>query len=257
MSKIKFNFDRKPLSEDIINSKQDFQSILNTVKNSPKKTWTKYYYFGTIGLAGLAATIGIFKLIQNFDNIADETNVTLKSNEITVFVADHLADEKTVQLAFNSPEELMSSAFVTPPIAKSKKANIICDTKSDSNELFVDTLVIPIEVEKDSKQNKVSCKPAVPVIAGVSSGNIKWEDFKSNTIFVDNDYEIKQFSIQYTSKSGDRTIVVKGNTISPEIIKELEQVGMNQTIFISNIISASHSNDLKHLLSMELNILFK
>lgn len=264
MEKIKFVFDRKPLSEDVINQRQDFDKILQAAKATPKANFSKYYYFGVIGLASLAATFGIYKFVQSHHNSADGNNFTLNANEITVFASDMEADENTVQLAFDDraahynfvamqqmEEQIRIESNISAP--KASKNSSASELELEEKE------VIPVEVKKvDSSSNTIiSTKPAVPVIAGVSQGNIFWEDFKSNTIFVDDNQVVKQFSIQYTSRTGDRSATVVGNQITPEIIKDLEQVGMNQTIFITNIISSSPSNETKRLLSMELNVLFK
>ena len=261
MEKIKFTFDRKPLSEEVINQKQDFDAILKAAKTTPKNSFSKYYYFGAIGLAGVAATIGLFHLLQSHHS---SDNEALAMNEMAVFSTDYDADENTVQLAFNDRTAnynfvaMQTMEEATTPVAKAKP--VVAPIKAEeikADEIGTDKVANEVVENTPSTPTIVSNKPAIPVIAGVSQGNINWEDFKTNTIFVNQEQLVKQFTIQYTSRSGDRSVTVNGNQITAEIIKELEQVGKNQTVFITNIVSSTPSNETKRLLSMELNVVFK
>ena len=263
MEKIKFDFDRKPLTEEAILKRQNFDQVLNSVQTTSKSTWSKYYYFGAVGLASIVATVGIFKLFQVNHSVADDNTATLNSSEITLLASDISADENNVQLAFNHSidNDYLSSPHIhyVEEVKMSKPEDVKPVTKTV--EVKVTEPVSVIEIAQTPVEPTVSTPvakiPSVPVVAGVSQGNINWADFKSNAIIVDENHFVKQFSIQYTSRSGNRSVTINGDKITPEVIKELEQVNMNQTIFITNIISTSAANETKRLLSMELNVIFK
>ncbi|MEZ4889963.1 MAG: hypothetical protein R2779_05185 [Crocinitomicaceae bacterium] len=68
---------------------------------------------------------------------------------------------------------------------------------------------------------------------------------------------MKQFSLYYTSRAGDKSITVDGNKIPQNVLNEMESIGLNQRIYVTNIIAQNSNNDSTiRCVSMDLNIKF-
>ncbi len=266
MKKINFNFDRTPLTEEAINAKQNFEHVLKAATAKPKLSWSKMGYYGTVGIASFAAAVGIFKLIQINQN-ANDNKATLYSQS-QLINDEQTLNEHNIQLAYNpvsndadlSFEEIgflqteKAEKAIAPEVVSTlskEKANVETPIKEEQK------IAVSVEEHKTPVSTEHKTIQQAPVIAGVSKGAINWNEFRNNEIYVGENQVVKQFSIQYTAKTGDRTVTVMGSRISPEVEKELLAVGLNQKVFITNILSESSLNASKRLLSMELDVHFK
>ena len=99
-------------------------------------------------------------------------------------------------------------------------------------------------------------KNVAPSISGIFNGDLSFENFKTSEIVLTNDFKVKQFSLYYTSRAGDKSITVDGNKIPQNVLNEMESIGLNQRIYITNIVASNSTDNTIRCVSMDLNIKF-
>lgn len=267
MKHFKINVDRKKLSSEHIQSRQDFSSVLNGAKLSKSSVniWKTTWFYGVVGMAGVATVVGYYfnKTEKKFDEtiITQKTEQVQESKEFAFYPIRSLAYDE-VSLAINEEPQMRNESqsvknvqlvdykkeTTVKPITVAEKNN---DSQTETKPIVEESVVEqPIASKRIAKSN-------MPSISGVYNGDISWENFKEGEVFVGEDLSVKQFSIQYTTRMGDRTISVKGNKIPSEVVTDLEKLGLDQTIFITNVVAGDQTGELMRLVSMDLNLKFK
>lgn len=261
MKHFKINVGRKRLSSEYIQSKQNFDSVLKGVKLSQPGIWKSPWFYGVVGLSGVAIAVGYY--FNQSQNQINETLITQNKE----FDKEVSLDNNYIAMASIAPqgirirpEELSKTALpVTEErIVKKEKITrepevkpVVQDKKTEEREAVV---ISETETPKRAKPVRSS----MPSISGVYNGDISWENFRNGEIFVGDDLKVKQFSIQYTTRLGDKTISVKGEKIPDEVIAELENLGLNQTIFITNVVATEETGGgVMRFVSMDLNLKFR
>ena len=84
MKKLKVNLDRPYLNSDKIESKQNFNEVLNGSDIFKIPIWKKPWFYGPIGVATILflITIGLDKEISNSNKKIDDNTITLKGENI-------------------------------------------------------------------------------------------------------------------------------------------------------------------------------
>ena len=84
MKKLKVNLDRPYLNSDKIESKQNFNEVLNGSEKFKIPIWKKPWFYGPIGVATILflITIGLDKEISNSNKKIDDNTITLKGENI-------------------------------------------------------------------------------------------------------------------------------------------------------------------------------
>lgn len=260
MKHFKVNLDRKKLTSEYIESKQNFDSILTKVNMSKSGFWKSAWFYGTIGLSGVAAIVGynfsqsesnINETIITQKNIIQQTTVSPAEAENELLIARHV---KTVE---TYPAPVEKKVTVIPEKKTTAPMPVTTEKNTDAPVNTIESVVLKEKtVDKIAKTKTVS-RNGMPSISGVYNGDIQWENFKQGEIFVAEDLSVKQFSIQYTSRLGDKTISVEGSKIPQDVVLDLEKLGLNQTVFITNVIAKNDNGDLMRCYSMDLNLKFK
>lgn len=261
MKHFKVNLDRKKLTSEYIESKQNFDSVLTKVNMSKPGFWKSAWFYGTIGLSGVAAIIG-YNFSQSENNL-NEAIITQKNSIQHAVTSTETGNEVLIAQHVKTEE-----VYVVPPVEKKDKKTtdkktgspvktVAADTPSDVRNNASERVVLKEKVVEKMNAPKVMSRSSMPSISGVYSGDIQWENFKQGEIFVAEDLSVKQFSIQYTSRLGDRTISVEGSKIPQDVVSDLEKLGLNQTVFITNVIAKNDNGDLMRCYSMDLNLKFK
>lgn len=262
MKHFKINVGRKNLSSDYIRSKQNFETVLKGVKLSKSSMWKSTWFYGSIGLAGLATIMG-YKF-YNSENHLNETIITQGTvhkediKEFDFLPIKPLASEVTMACGYSEKME----EDVRESINKNTASNTpVVSTKEKTGEQLPAVSQTEVEVNESKKETTQKVKPMVrssmPSISGVYNGDISWETFKEGVVFLGEDLIVKQFSIQYTTRIGDKTISVQGDKIPLDVVAELENLGLNQTVFITNVVGKSLDGELLRFVSMDLNLKFK
>lgn len=260
MKHFKVNLDRKKLTDEYIQSKQNFETVLKGAKSSKVNVWKSGWFYGTIGLSSLAVLVGVS--MSNSKNLMNDKIIT--QTPITDEVVLSQVVDNNVQFASTTPTETkaIETAVLSEPVVKEVKVQQVSSSADENLEKVVTTSIkTVIEEETQSvvkeAEKKVSSISAIPSLSGVHRGDITWEKFKEGKIFIDETREVKSFNVQYTSRLGDKTVSVSGDKIPDEILQDLEKLGLNQTIFITNLVAEDASGLKFRFVSMDFNLKFK
>lgn len=261
MKDFKINVDREKLSSEHIQSKQNFELVLEKVRLSQSAVWKTLWFYGVVGLTGIAAFVG-YRFYQSENHIHETINT--QNNIVELREVTHEIAASQLAIANINIKHESSRETIIPEKKELKKTENIA--LPEKNKIVDDKEMKPVKPEHIAvpestaqpvkKQSVLAVKNSLPSISGVYNGDISWEDFKEGILVVD-DLIVKQFSIQYTSRIGDKTISVEGDKIPQEVVSELENLGLNQTIFVTNVVAGNEKGELLRCFSMDLNLKFK
>lgn len=259
MGNFKINLDREKLTKDYIESKQNFESVLTTIKTSKSTIFKNGWFYGTVGFAGFATIVGFNVLLSN--NETNENTATLNFKDTNVINIAKSINIAQSTISYEDKMEVTNEAFVkvkeatkTPVPTQAKKSDIQTEiVNHEKTELPVVNEVVKTPVTTIKSNAKIN----TPSISGVFNGDITWEKFMQGEITLSDGFVVKQFSLYYASRAGDKTVTIDGAKVPQNIIKEIESIGLNQTIFITNIIAENNEHELIRCLSMDMNLKFK
>ncbi len=226
----KVNLDRKPISSEYIQSKQDFQHVVNAFSKTKIPVWKQPLFYGAIGVASLAAVVT--STVIHFNNTEiDGKTITLSSTK----KEDKSEHKTTMQFASveSSPknQEKKSEKRV-------RKANEVAD-RNQSISTVSNEFVRPISRVSLTSQKSIedeSFSTFLPNISGVYQGDITYDKLcSSNGIEVKNGVEVRSFKIQYATGISEKEVVIKDKKLSEVVCKDLEKSGFNQMVFITEI----------------------
>lgn len=256
MKEFKVKLDRKKLTKEHIESKQNFDSVLAQLKTIKAPFWKSAWFYGSMGLSGIAIVVG-YSFIQNKKELNEIINTQLVEEVNSIDESQVLA--QPIIIAQADDKEMVHHEIEKTKLPKKTQEKTTV-TKIDATPTATKEVgkneVVEQEVTKTAKKPQTIIN-AMPSIDGVYNGDISIERFSSGEIAVGKDLKVKKFSIQYTSRNGDKTISVDGSTIPSEISGELKSVGLNQTVFITNVVAVNQDGDLMRCYSMDLNVKFK
>jgi hypothetical protein len=261
MGNFKINLDRKKLTKDYIESKQNFDSVLTKLKTTnPSTLANKGWIYGTIGTASVAAIIGVGMLMSAKNTTTEAVNNS-QTNSNELVVSNTKPIEKEVVLAVNEmsyqPEQIVEKVVnvkvdedkIAPQKQAQEKTTIENQVETSKSKL-VEEKFIEVSTTVSASKN------VAPSISGIFNGDLSFENFKTSEIVLTNDFKVKQFSLYYTSRAGDKSITVDGNKIPQNVLNEMESIGLNQRIYITNIVASNSTDNTIRCVSMDLNIKF-
>lgn len=260
MKQFKINLDRKKLTKDYIESKQNFDSVLGKVAATKPNFWKSAWFYGSVGLSGVAVIVGYS--ISQSQNQVNETLITQNKSFKQELSVSSDSDAKII-LAQNvniSQKREVVEEYAQKDVVKI--APVMRENKhTETMEVEVKTVsgpvvVEPVKTEKAAKPVSVITN-SMPSISGVYNGDISWENFKSGTLIIGENIQVKSFNIQYTSRLGDKTVTINGDKCPEEVLNELGNLGLNQTIFITNVVAEDTSGSKMRYVSMDYNLKFK
>ena len=255
MNKIKVNLDRKPLSSDYIESKQDFKHVTNQVHASTailKSTW----FYGSIGLASLATIVTLS--VKTTQNPLNEDTSTLNTNITTAsFLAP--TPHKTIQQKETKSSSLKNQTTVEAKatIPPTKSSNPLVPKKSEKEQAH--EVVPDVVVEKPIVKSQPVITPKrepiksyIPKINGVYNGEIPIQQLCGSGIEVNSDVEVTSFTLNYSTNRGDKAIRIQGNTVPMDVCREMYAYGIDQMIFIMDIVGENSEGELLRFVPMNL-----
>jgi hypothetical protein len=259
MDKIKINLDRTKLSSEYIQSKQNFTQITNQVpaKSSLfKSTW----FYGGIGLASFTGIL--FLTISTPKKDLDETKITLaKANlatqisEITQ-IASPTNDVVAKRTSFEPRKSIEKSS-------ESKTSSHVVIEKVDEVSLEPETAsaltTAPTEkkVQIEPKKSSSAKVNRLPNIKGVYSGELALEKLCANGIEVNEDVQITSFKIQYATVRHDKIQIIQGNKIPSNICDEISTLGIDQMIFLTDILGRNSEGKVLNFTPMSFTCLIE
>ncbi len=259
MNKIKVKLDRETLSSDYIESKQDFKQVTSQVHASAKILKSTWFY-GAIGLASLATIVTLS--VKTSQNSLNEENSTLKTSITT---AGFVNTSPTVQISkketVDSPivEQKANSAIVQQKPNQKPKATATVTPKPVEAREKIDVQEIK-EVETVKTTVRIPIPPKIeeakknymPKIGGVYDGDIYIRQLCGNGIEVNSDIEITSFTLSYSTNRGDKTLKVNGNKVPANICNEMYSYGIDQMIYINDIIGEDLEGKVLRFVPMNL-----
>lgn len=262
MKHFKINVGRRRLSSEYIQAKQNFDSVLKGVRSSQPGIWKSPWFYGVVGMTSMAAIVGYyFYQTQNKINETIITQNTSAKEEVESNLPTLAVNLPTAQVGYAPAETGHFELKMEGKEKRQEKRGAEIDIAPREETLALTPVQqvadVPAEVEKNATVKKKAVRNSLPSISGVYNGDISWENFKNGEVFVGEGLNVRQFSIQYTTRLGDKTISVKGSRIPDDIVSELENLGLNQTIFITNVIAGDDTGELMRFVSMDLNLKFK
>jgi len=256
MNKIKINLDREKLSSEYIHSKQDFSKVQNQVNMQTgiiKNAW----FYGTVGLASVAAFV--FITFNNLNTKTHDSTSTLRKKIITDTKQETLAERKSADVFLasvndpNPPRNNLNGTLkkeVTRfTVSKGEEIN---QEKLVTNEVMKvqhPMVVAPLEMEKTPEKEKVN---NFPRISGVYNGEISQSKLCGAGIEINSSVHVVNFSIHYSTSRGDKIQHIEGNKLPASICKEMQQYGIDQMIFITDITGTDKNGKLMNFTSMNL-----
>lgn len=259
MKQFKINLDRKKLTKDYIESKQNFDSVLGKVVAAKPNFWKSAWFYGSVGLSGIAVIVG-YSISQSQNPVNEAITTQNKSfkqelpvsseSEATIILAQNVKTSKEVDAIIKY--EKKTEVHTTSISQKKDNPEAVTGTKKED----VPVIEQPVKTEKAAKPVSVITN-SMPSISGVYNGDISWESFKNGTLIVGENVKVKSFNIQYTSRLGDKTVTITGNKCPEEVLNELGNLGLNQTIFITNVVAEDTSGSKMRYVSMDYNLKFK
>jgi hypothetical protein len=226
----KVNLDRKPITSEYIQSKQDFQHVVNAFSKTKIPVWKQPLFYGAIGVASLAAVVT--STVIHFNNTEiDGKTITLSSTE----KEDKSDVKSTMQLAsvVSSPKNQGKNSEKSPSEAKRNSIqhqSVSIETNEFERPISKASLTSQKSIEDESFST------LLPNISGVYHGDISYDKLcSSNGIEVKNGVEVRSFKIQYATGITDKEVLIKDKKLSEVVCKDLEKSGFNQMVFITEI----------------------
>lgn len=254
MDKIKINLDREKLSSEYIHSKQDFKQVQSQVSMQTsmfKSTW----FYGTVGIASVATFVMI--TFSNSNPNTNDSNSTL-SKKITLDKKQETLDERKSANVFLASMNSTTAPIVNVSVAKTKKTPVV---HLKEEEVLVAKVQeeIPTPVVVKKQEVATSAVPEkenyMPRISGVYNGEIALSKMCGAGIDINSSVHVLNFTIHYSTNRGDRALVVEGNKLPISVCKEMQQYGIDQMIFITDIVGTDKNGRLLSFTSMNLTAL--
>jgi len=271
MKHFKINVGRKKLTSEYIQSKQDFDMVLKRLQTTSASPWNFIWPYGIGTIASVILIVGIYWFYFSEDKTAqkhglpltecllsDHTQEIFEETDARFYIQTLSQTEQIQTYAFEKSQQIdvstKSKKKVITAIKQEQQPNqpvvIELEDKTEIQPVLMDTTKLSEVIDAD--QQSVS----FPTISGIHSGNIQWEEFEEGSIEVNEDLTICAFSIQYTSRRGDKTVSVTGHQIPSDVIFDLRNIGLDQKVFITNVIANNSKGERSRLVSMELNLKF-
>jgi len=267
MKHFKINIGRRKISSEYIQSKQNFDNILQKLqKQSNNSARWNFWTYGVSSLAIITIVLGTAwkqKNKQKKQIIANTEVINNINQPVLIDINTRTTTEKynaisvveTQQNNTNRIEKVSKQREIVLKKVQCKDDIDVSITELDSEKKSDDNVTEIINIS--SKQFSQERSPMQLSISGIHGGNISWEQFNEGELLINNEYlKICAFSIQYTSRRGDKTVAVQGTKIPKDVLSDLNNIAIDQIVFVTNVIANNESGEKHYLPSMELNLKF-
>lgn len=224
MEKINTILDRKPINSEYINSKQDFNKVMNGLQKLKPPVYNQVWFYGAVGLASVAMVFTAVSLTS-----IDNDKKTFASADVKKEVPlEQPPSEKKVALVLdleNKTEEASEIETVIPEQAI-VQPQPITEKPSIVERRVTEEAILVVEATKIMQ----------PHISGVFSGAIAFADFCDPVgIQVNKDVAIVEYTIHYMSCKQDVTFKMRGGKIPQGVCNELRNCGEQIEIDFRNV----------------------
>jgi hypothetical protein len=224
MEKINTILDRKPINSEYINSKQDFNQVMNGFQKLKPPIYKQGWFYGAVGLAAVAIVFTAVSL-----TLSDDDKKTVASADVKKEVPfEQEPHQEKAALVVDLDETEEEFAEVEPVIhepPRETRAPIALEPAPVERRAPVEPPVV-VEIPKITK----------PHIAGVFNGAISFADFCDPLgIQVNEDVTIAEYTIHYMSCTQDVTVKIRGSKIPNGVCNELRNCGEQIEIDFRNV----------------------
>lgn len=242
----KVNLDRKKISSEEIQQKQDWNNVLGEARKLQPPLSKKVWYYGPATLA----SIGVLASVTLFANSgAKEIEETPKVSQVEelkniVEIAETepiKINEESIQKEVELKKEIESEKKILFKKIESTetKSEIVSDNSIEKNSNVEIVELIPAKKEETYIEPKY-------VFASINSrigGRISVKEIEKNPLLELNSRssEVQSFDITYYNGLDDVTRKIEGAEIPTSVIDEMKVNGINSTVYITKI--ACHSDD--------------
>ena len=235
MEKINTILNRKPINSEYINSKQDFNKVMDGFQQLKPPVWNSAWFYGTVGVAAIAIIFTAVSLTSS--DTEKDTKLATTNTEMSAFSnhKESIDDQKVIATTVTAPLEDAPTVAAIP---------VDVTPEPFIEEPTVAARVIPVE-EPTVVPVVEEVKLTLANIAGVSDGSISFKDFCDPLgIQVNEDISISQYTIHYSSCAQEVTARVRGSKIPSSICEELRSCGQRIEISFDNIKAFDNSTKL-------------
>lgn len=224
MEKINTILDRKPINSEYINSKQDFNKVMNGFQKLKPPVYKQAWFYGAVGLA---AVVMVFTGVSVTST--DDNKKTIASADVKKEVPlEQEPSEKNVALVLDLEGKTEEALEVEPVITEPAivKPVSVVEKPPTVERRVSKELPVVAEIPKITQ----------PHISGVFSGAIAFTDFCDPVgIQVNKDVAIVEYTIHYMSCTQDVTFKMRGSKIPQGVCNELRNCGEQIEIDFRNV----------------------
>lgn len=226
----KVNLDRKPITSEYIQSKQDFQHVVNAFCKTKIPVWKQPLFYGAIGVASLAAVVTSTVIHFNNSEIDGKTITLSSTNKERKSENVSNVQYASVQTTPKIEEKNIEKSAIETNAISAKVQSI----NDESNEFARPISKVPLTSNKSIEDESFST--LLPNISGVYQGDISYDKLCSSSgIEVKSGVDVRSFKIQYATGISDKEVVIKDKKLTEVVCKDLEKSGINQMVFITDI----------------------
>ncbi len=254
MNKIKTVLDREPVNSDFIQSKQDFDEVLDGVRAARTPLWKSSWFFGVVGTACIVMTISVVSIDSTSLSTAppvkaeNKTDNTIQKSKSTVFAVNQNDTEENEE----SAEALIETSETPINVQNSSSTENSPNTQENRVETENE---FQSAVENTVAGTRINYYGGMfPKIGGVYTGSIKMSKLCSGVqIETDPDYAVVSFKVGYYDGAKEVEKDVRGSYFPAEICQTLGQSKTPEMITLTKI-KAEHRVTGKTVFLNSMNI---
>lgn len=256
----RYTLDRKPISSEVIQSRQDFSKVLSQKTGISSLLGKKLLYFGTIGLATVVTVFVVsFRSEENANsNTQENTRSVVDSREAPSTIPSSASSnkpEQKVEFASTATEKVEVPKSVVQEPKQEVAENKQEQSSAKSNQ---EKSAEPIAVKSEKMQMAenpiriVNYTAIAPSLGGVEVGPIYSDDLRENPELTLSGMLINSFSMTFFGANGEVTYAIDGTKIPETILSELIRYNKGFEFTITEIKATNKFGNRVSLPSMRL-----
>lgn len=253
----KVNLDRKNISSEEIQQRQDWDNVLGEVKKLKPPLSKNVWFYGPAALASVGALISVtlFAGSKNQEVKTQDLAIEKKTKSIDLKKEIVESEEKSKQSKIIHINNQVSEKTIT--IQEEKIDKVAQRLKKPLEEILQNSLFTENNERKKEVKEQKYVEPEF-IFASISSkieGELSIEELEKNPLLELNSRKskIKRFEIAFFKEDGYQTIPVEGAKISSEIISKIKKTGLDSPVYFTKV--ECFSDDLKGFYAPSFDIL--
>lgn len=214
MEKINTILDRKPLNSEYINSKQDFNKVMDGFQKLKPPVMKSGWFYGTVGLATIALIVTAVSMSSS--DLTEKKNLATTNSENNTSIQQKPTNTNSNSIVLAQTETDNTIEVQPVEVAQIDPIPELAPKELPNNERIIVAIEPTVEPAKITK----------PHIAGIFNGPISFSNFCDPMgIQVNEDVIIVEYTIHYFSCAQEVTAKIRGSKIPSDVCKELSGCG--------------------------------